>query len=216
MSEKKRVIKTRNFPKAESYHNESLHSNLQSGKAYSGELTKNINVILDLLYESSDINDIKYYDTKVEKNIKKLRDITSKICKVDPTNDEASENYISYLTELEFKVILIRKSIHSYVDLLDSKNVCESAVLKSNSVVGFPDTYPKLHMPSCKLSSVCNWENKSILRDPCHYSNPDHQHSKSDGFKSVLSDPCYSPLSKHKHSFVLNQNVPLNQQIHFL
>ena len=58
---------------------------------YCGELTKNINVILDLLRESSDINDVKYYDTKVEKYIKKLRDITSKICKVDPTNDEASE-----------------------------------------------------------------------------------------------------------------------------
>ena len=85
-----------------------------------GKLTKNINLISDLLCESSDINDIKCYDTKVEKNIKKLRDITSKICKVDPTNDEASENYISHLTELEFKVISIPKSIHSYVDLLDS------------------------------------------------------------------------------------------------
>ena len=48
--------------------------------------------------------------------------------------DEASENHIIYLTELEFKVTSI-KSIYSYVDLLDSKNVCESFVLKSNSVV---------------------------------------------------------------------------------
>ena len=74
------------------------------GKVYSGELTKNINAISDLFCESSDINDIKYYDTKVEKYIKKLRDLTSMICKVDPTNDEASENYISHLTELEFKL----------------------------------------------------------------------------------------------------------------
>ena len=59
MSEKKRVIKTRNFPKAEGYHNERLHSLLQSRKAYSRELTKNINVTSDLLCKSSDINDIK-------------------------------------------------------------------------------------------------------------------------------------------------------------
>ena len=108
---------------AEGYHNERLHSLLQSWGAYSGELTKNINVISHLLCESSDINNIKYYDTKVEKYIKKLRDKTSKICKVDPKNDEVSENYISYLTELELKVISILKSIHSYVDLLGSKNV---------------------------------------------------------------------------------------------
>ena len=152
MSEKKRVIKTRNFPKAEGYHNERLHSLLQSRKAYSRELTKNINVTSDLLCKSSDINDIKYYDTKVEKYIEKLRDIASKICKVDSTNDETSENY---LTKLEFKVILIPKSIHSYVALLASKNVCESVVLKSNSVVGFPDTYPKL--PSQVKCQVANY-----------------------------------------------------------
>ena len=64
-----------------------------------------------------------------------MRDITSKNCKVDPTNDEASENYISYLMELEFNFISVRKSIHSYVDLLDSKHICESVVLKSSSVV---------------------------------------------------------------------------------
>ena len=86
MSEKKRVIKTRKFPMAE----ERLHSLLQGRKAYSGEMTKNISVISDLLCESSDINDIKYYDIKVEKFIKKLRHIASKICKVDPTNDESS------------------------------------------------------------------------------------------------------------------------------
>ena len=114
MSEKKRVIKIHNFPKTEGYHNERLHSLLQNRKAYSGELSRNINVTLDLLCESSDINDIKYYDTKVEKYIKKLRDITSKICKVDLTNDQGSENYISYLVELEFKVISICKSIQSY------------------------------------------------------------------------------------------------------
>ena len=113
----------------------------------------------------------------LEKYIKKLRDITSKVCKVDLTIDEASENYISYLRELEFKVILIRKSIHSYVDLLNSKNVCGSVALKSNIVVGFQDMYPKLQVPSCKLSSVYNRENKSILSDPCHYSNPDYPHS---------------------------------------
>ena len=93
--------------------------------------------------------------------------------------------------ELEFKVISIRKSIHSYVD---SKYVCESVVLKSNSVVGFPDRYPKLQVPSRILPSVYNWENKSILSDTCHYSNPDHPHSsvsKPDELKSVLSDPCY-------------------------
>ena len=49
MSEKKRVIKTRKFPIVEGYHNECLHSLLQSRKAYLGELTKNINVISDLL-----------------------------------------------------------------------------------------------------------------------------------------------------------------------
>ena len=38
-------------------HNERLHSLLQSRNADSGELTKNINVISDLL---CDINDIKY------------------------------------------------------------------------------------------------------------------------------------------------------------
>ena len=174
-----------------------------------GKLTKNINLISDLLCESSDINDIKCYDTKVEKNIKKLRDITSKICKVDPTNDEASENYISHLAELEFKVISIPKSIHSYVDLLDSKNVCESVVLKLNSVVGFSDTYPKLQVPCRKLSPVYNKENKSILSNPCQYSNPDYPHSsvsKSDELKSMLSDPCHYPFSKQKQSFVLNQN----------
>ena len=53
--------------------------------------------------------------------------------------------------ELEFKVISIRESIHSYVDLLDSENLCESFVLKSNSVVGFPDAYSKLQVPSRKL-----------------------------------------------------------------
>ena len=116
-------------------HNELLHSILQSRKAYSGELTKNINVISGLLCESSDISNMKYYDTKVENYIKKVRDIASKNCKVDPTNDEASENYISYLMELEFNFISIRKSIHSYVDLLDSKHICESVVLKSSSVV---------------------------------------------------------------------------------
>ena len=79
----------------EGYHNELLHSLLQCRNAYQGQFTKNINVISDLLCESSDINDIKYYDTKVEKYIKKLRHITSKICKVDPANDEAFENYIS-------------------------------------------------------------------------------------------------------------------------
>ena len=152
---------------------------------------------------------LNIYDPKVENYIKKLRDITSKICKVDPTNEEASENYISYLMELEFKVISIRKSIHSYVDLLDSKSVCESVVLKSNSVVGFPDTHPKLQVPCRKLSSVYKKENKSILSDPCHYSNPDHPHSsasKSGELKSVLSDLCHYPFSKHKQSFVLNQN----------
>ena len=69
-----------------------------------------------------------------------MRDITSKNCKVDPKNDEASENYISYLMELEFNFISVRKSIHSYVDLLDSKHICESIVLKSSSVVWFRDT----------------------------------------------------------------------------
>ena len=88
-----------------------------------------------MLCESSDISNIKYYDTKVENYIKKVLDITSKNCKVDPTNDEASENYISYLMELEFNFISVRKSIHSYVDLLDSKHICESVVLKSSSVV---------------------------------------------------------------------------------
>ena len=186
--------------------NEHLDSLLQSRNAYSGELAKNINVISDLL---CDINDIKYYDTKVENYIKKLRNITSKICKVDPTNEEASENYVSYLMELEFKVISVRKSIHSYVDLLYSKNVCESVVLKSNSVVGFPDTYPKLQVPCRKLSSVYKKETKSILSDPCHYSNPFHPHSsvsKSDELKSMLSDLYHYPFSKHEQSFVLNQN----------
>ena len=105
--------------------------------------------------------------------------------------------------------LLIRTSIHSYVDLLDSKNVCESVVLKSNSVVGFPDTYPKLQVPGRRLSSVYNRVNESILSDPLHYSNPDHPHSsvsKSDELKSVLSDPCHYPLSKHKQFFVPNQN----------
>ena len=191
MSERKRVIKTRKVPITEGYHSEHLHSLLQSRKAYLGELTKNINVISDLLSESSDINDTKYYHAKAERYIKKLLDITSKICKVDPANDEASENYISCLPELEFKVISIRKSIHSYVDLLDSKNVCESVVLKSNNVVRFPDSYPKLQVPCRKLSLVYHKENKSILSDTCHYSNPDHPHvsiSKSDELKSVLSD----------------------------
>ena len=141
---KKRVIKTHDFRKVEVYHNECLHSLLQSRKAYLGKLTKNFG----LLCESSDTNNIKYNDTKVKKYIKKLCDIKSKICKVDPTNDEASENYIKYLTELEFKVISIRTSLHSYINLLGSKNVCESIILKSNSVVGFSDTHPKLHMPS--------------------------------------------------------------------
>ena len=45
MNEKKKVIKTRNFPKAEGYHNEHLHSLLQNRKAWSVELTKTINVI---------------------------------------------------------------------------------------------------------------------------------------------------------------------------
>ena len=49
MTEKKRVIKTHKFPIVEGYHNERLHSLLQSRKAYSGELTKNINVMSDLL-----------------------------------------------------------------------------------------------------------------------------------------------------------------------
>ena len=189
MSERKRVIKTCKVPMAEGYHNEHLHSLLQRRKAYLGELTSFR--FSDLLSESSDINDTKYYHTKAERYIKKLLDITSKICKVDPANDEASENYISCLPELEFKVILIRKSIHSYVDLLDSKNVCESVVLKSNSVVRFPDSYPKLQVPCRKLSLVYHKENKSILSDTCHYSNPDHPHvsiSKSDELKSVLSD----------------------------
>ena len=128
----------------EVYHNECFHSLLQSRKAYLGELTKNFG----LLRESSDINNIKYNDTKVKKYIKKLCDITSKICKVHPTNDEASENYIKYLTELEFKVILTRTSLHSYINLLGSKNVCESIILRSNSVVGFSDTHPKTHAMS--------------------------------------------------------------------
>ena len=92
---------------------------------------------------------------------------------------------------------------------MDSKNVRESVVLKSNSVVGFPDTYPKLQVPSRNLSSVYNRENKSILSDSCHYSNPDHPHSsvsKSDELKSVLRDRCHFPLSKHKQKFVPNQN----------
>ena len=141
---KKWVIKTHDFRKVEVYHNECFHSLLQSRKAYLGELTKNFG----LLRESSDINNIKYNDTKVKKYIKKLCDITSKICKVHPTNDEASENYIKYLTELEFKVILTRTSLHSYINLLGSKNVCESIILKSNSVVGFSDTHPKTHAMS--------------------------------------------------------------------
>ena len=92
---------------------------------------------------------------------------------------------------------------------MGSKNVCESVVLKSNSAVGFPDTYPKSQVLSRKLSSVYNWENKSVLSNPCHYSNPDHPRSsvsKSDELKSVLSDPCHYPLSKHKQSLVPNQN----------
>ena len=45
MNEEKKVIKTRNFPRAEGYHNERLHSLLQNRKACSVELTKTINVI---------------------------------------------------------------------------------------------------------------------------------------------------------------------------
>ena len=60
--------------------------------------------------------------------------------------------YLSYHAKLEFKVISIFKSIHSYVALLGWKNVCESVVLKLNSVVAFHDTYPKLQMLSRKLS----------------------------------------------------------------
>ena len=92
---------------------------------------------------------------------------------------------------------------------MDSKNVCKSVIFKSNSVVGFPDTYPILQVPSRKLSSVFNRDNKSILNDSCHYSYPDYPRSsvsKSDEVKSVLSDPCHYPLSKHKQSFVSNQN----------
>ena len=83
---------------------------------------------------------------------------------------------------------------------MDSKNVC---------VVGFSDTYRKLQVPCHKLSPVYNKENKSILSNPCQYSNPDYTHSsvsKSDELKSMLSDPCHYPFSKQKQSFVLNQN----------
>ena len=74
--------------------------------------------------------------------------------------------------ELEYKVISIHKSIHSYVYLMDSKNVYESVALKLNSVVGFPDIYPKLQVPSHKLSSVYNRKNKLILSDPCSLFKP--------------------------------------------
>ena len=64
-----------------------------------GELSKNVSV-----FQSYDVNPLKYYYTKVEKYIKKLRDIISKASNVDLTDDETSENYINHLRELLFKV----------------------------------------------------------------------------------------------------------------
>ena len=124
-----------------------------------------------MYFRSYDVNPLKYYYTKVEKYIKKLRDIMYKSSNVDLTDDEASENYINHLTELWFKVTSIFKSVYSFVDLLNSKKVCESAVLKSISVAAFSVTYLKLQLPCFKLSSVYKSKNKIALSDPCHLSS---------------------------------------------
>lgn len=62
MNIRKRAIEIHNFPKLEGHSIERLYSLLQSRKVSFGELSKNRNVISDLLCESSDINDVKYYD----------------------------------------------------------------------------------------------------------------------------------------------------------
>ena len=62
MNIRKRAIEIHNFPKLEGHSIERLYSLLQSRKVSFGELSKNRNVISDLFCESSDINDVKYYD----------------------------------------------------------------------------------------------------------------------------------------------------------
>ena len=140
-------MKTCNFNIAESYYNEDLRWHLQSRKAYYGEFTK------------------------------KQCDKASKIFKSDHTHDEASDNYINYLLELAFKIILIFKNL---------KNEYEYFVVKSNCMVVFADMYPKLQVLSRKLPSVCNRQNKSVLRDPCYYPNSDHLLSSVGGLPNVF------------------------------
>ena len=74
---------------------------------------------------------------------------------------------------------------------MNSKNICESVILKSNCVVVFVDTYPKLPMPSDKLSSALNRQNKSVTSDLCYSPNPDNLHSPVSN-----SDRLYSMVGK--------------------
>ena len=109
-NEFKWTVKTREFPDEEGYLAERILKYKKKRSCYSGQLTKAINKI-EKRFNENNLSKWKKYGNSLDDIIGKIRYITTQLNKLVVKERIASEEVLNFCTELEVRVINIRKYV---------------------------------------------------------------------------------------------------------
>ena len=112
----KRIPIPRQFPEEEGYRSEYLVSCRNKRQRYIAKFNKAINTVTELIIQNVDIDEINKSNDLLEVIINKIRKVTSEILKHE-LNDKIKEQDLNVGTTLEFKLIQLRNSTESYIDM---------------------------------------------------------------------------------------------------
>ena len=135
----KRVPIPRQFAEEEGYRSKCLVSCRNKRQRYITKFNKAINTVTELITQNSDSDDINKSNDLLEVIINKIRKLTSEILKRE-LKDKIKEQDLNVCTTLEFKLIQLRNSIESYINMKIKPRKSSSS--RSHNV-----------NPSCKIAT---------------------------------------------------------------
>ena len=176
----------RQFPEEEGYRSEYLVSCRNKRQRHITKFNKAINTITELITQNSDSDDINKSNDLLEVIINKIRKLTSETLKHELSH-KIKEQDLNVCTTLEFKLIQLRNSIESYINM--KIKPCKSSSSRSHNVTPRAKSPPISEPLHYSVTKMCKAE-----------SHADSQKDSDSSFSSKKSSKSSLKLSLTKSS----------------